>query len=335
MAVETLESPNAAPAGGDFAAEASKFLDQHFSEPAAAESAETTVETTATDTPPANDSESPNSSVESSEALASEAPATPPVATAGETKPNETAGQPASWQPDEVARQAAKNLGLPDEVVRGIRSQDEFNRALQIALATRPIPSAAPSTPATPATPKEPTALEKFVNDDLQDPAAREAVKALMQQHEQVSQQLQQVAQGTQAHQQHVAQQRQREIEQQFDSTLDTLGYELFGKSDALSQDHLQKRSAVWDALYRLGQAGLAREVSPVSVKQAFALAFPEEFEQQLRRTVVSDASARAKAQAASRISAGEARPTSNSATDHPFIDKELLEAGKAAGLSL
>lgn len=325
MAVETLEAPLSAPADPvAFEAEAKAFIDQHLApEPAATEQVEPT------DSPLPADS----SAVEPTEAEASEATATPPVTTAGEAKPNAPVPPPASWQPDEVARQAARNLGLSDEVVRDIRTPEEFYRTLQIAAAVR-TPPAAPSP--VPDKPKEPTALEKFLNDPLQDQDMVAAVRSVVDRNAQVEQQVQQLSQGTQAQQQHVVEQHRQKLVKEFDSVLDGMNVELFGKSDALSNDHVSKREAVWNELVKLANSGVVKDVSPVSVELAMFAARPEEFKEQLRRQVVSDAHAKAKSQSSQRLTVGDGRSTAPAAAqDHPVLDKALIEAGKAAGLSL
>lgn len=292
----TLEAP-AAPVDAEIAAleaqlpaEVVSGLNEHLAnlDAAADDAATTPPETPA---PAATAVEPPDATPET--------PVDQPNAKAETTAPKETVPPPASWQPDEVAMQAAKNLGVPNEVVRGIRTQEDFYRTLQMAAAMR-APTVAASPPA-PETPQEPSALERFLNDPLQDGDQKAAIKALMERDAQREQQLQQLAQGSQAHQEQLAQQRFREVEQLFDQQLDTLGFDTLGKAESQTPDQTALRGKVFQTLFALGQAGLVRDVSSVSIKQALALAMPDEFEQHLRRQTVSAA----RSQADQRLTAG------------------------------
>jgi hypothetical protein len=335
MPTGTIESLTSPPTDREaFIAEASQVIDAHFDD--APETATADTSPAPNETPAPNPSETPNSSVEPSDANAPETVADPANPTPGEATSNDATGAnqqakpvlpPASWQPDDVARQLAQDLGVPDEVVRDIRSQDEFVRVLRVANARRMNPAA----PSPPATPTEPTALEKFLADDVQDPDTRAAVKQLVEQNAQLAQQLQQISQGTQAQQQAAQEQQVRQVEQQFDSVLDGLGYDLFGKSDSLSDEQRDSRASVYGKLWELAQRGLVKDVSPVSVEQAFMLAQPEKYKEQLRRTLAEAA----RSQANSNISAGRSAPTPRSSpTGDLRDDPELLKAAKELGLS-
>lgn len=330
MAAATLEAPPAADPGiakleSQLPAEIVSGLNEHI------------AQLDASDAKPADaPSETPapaETAVEPTDATP-ETEATPSTATTGEAKPNAAVPPPASWQPDEVAKQAARNLGLSDEVVRDIRSAEEFMRVLQLAAASRPAPTPAPS-PATQATEAAKSKWEKIANDELADPDLREAAKEILQKNAQVEQELQQIKQGTQAQEQALHQQRLREVEQQFDRTLDDLGYDALGKTASLTAEQTALRGKVWQSLFALGQAGQVKEVSPDAVEAAIFLADRQVFKEQLRRQTVSAA----RSQADQRLTTGRstAPPRTPPAPEGPDKDPQVaawLEKAKRGELT-
>jgi hypothetical protein len=148
-------------------------------------------------------------------------------------------------------------------------------------------------------------------------------------------QQVEQLTQGTQAQQQAIAQQRYLEVERAFDSQMDAMDVELFGKSDTLTPEQLQTRSAVWDKLVEFSSKGLVRELSPVAIEQAFFAARPQDFKEQLRRQTVSAA----RSQADQRLTAGRTTspPRTPPAPEGPAQDAQVatwLEKAKRGELT-
>lgn len=270
-----------------------------------------------------------------------EAPETPPetpapgatataaTATPANASPNVSAGQPASWQPNEVVRQWARSKGIPEEVVRGFRSAEEFANAVALSdlrHAQQQQPPPATQTQA-------PSALDKFIADDLQDPDVRAAVKEMKEQTAAMQQQLQQLSQGTQQFTQAQQQRAQAEIERIFDQQLDEFADDFLGKRATATPEQMQRRGEVFNGLAILMQHGKATEINRDSLARSLAIAFPEQFQQHLRRTQV----AAAQKQAANKVGAGRtsgkpsAPPPGN---PHDMrLTPDLIAAANQAGI--
>jgi hypothetical protein len=234
-------------------------------------------------TDPTDDDPTDTVDVEDESSASPSAPAATGPQGAGDAAP-----LPASWEPDEVALQLGQELGVSDEVVRGFKSGEEFWRAVALARNSQQQraadPPASPSSPTPPS--KEPSALEKFVADELQDPDVRAAFKELLdQKHTEYT-----------TRQQQEAQERARlEYFQRFEKSLDEFGSDLFGASDKLSEANKQARGTMWDTLLRMQQAGLVKTLDRAAVERAFAFAFPAESQQQTRRQQFDAAKKQAK----------------------------------------
>lgn len=291
-------------------ASALEAINQHFEK----------LDAPAADAAPETPLPGESAEVEQPDALAPEAEAAPSTATTGEAKPNATVPPPASWQPDEVARQAARNLGLPDEVVRDFRSEAEFNRALHIALAMKQ--SAAPQAAPSPTAPKPPSAIDKILADEMADPDVKAALKELVDRDAAKQQVIEQLSQGT-AQQQQAAQQRHfAAVIQSFDKAVDELADDFLGSDRAkASEEHLQRREKLFDVFSKLANQGLVTEINRDAVASAMAIAHPQQFQEQLRRQIASAA----RSQASQRLTAGRTAATPRTPPVHdPANDPEV-----------
>ncbi len=155
----------------------------------------------------------------------------------------------------------------------------------------------------------------------------RAAVKEQNDKLLQMQQQVGQFATMTQQQQQAAWQRQQIEAVQSFDKELDGLDNELFGKAATQTGVQNEKRGALFTTLRQMAQAGLVREINRDSVERAFALAFPKESQEQLRRQLLAQAAADAKAGAQNRLAVGKPAPNPRTKpVDDPAKDPQVKE---------
>jgi hypothetical protein len=238
---------------------------------------------------------------------------------------NDSARPSAPWQPGDDELALAQSLGLDQGDVRGFRDAESFYR---FAAKQRQRQSAAATSPTA-----KTSEIEKLINDPIN--AGDPIVAALKEVHEQnaaMRQQLEGLNQfGRQ--QTEVAQRRQQaEIVQRFDSVLDDLAADLFGKTATQTPEQTAKRDTLFRSLMQLGQAGAVQQIDRESVERVFAFAFPQEFKEQLRRSQVTAA----RKQAQQRLGAGKSTSTPRTAPQKdPRNDPEVQQWAREAGIQV
>jgi hypothetical protein len=270
------------------------------------------------------------------EQLVNGAPETP-SSTPRPTEPSAPASAPqaggdgshpaaSSWQPDDATVALARQLGVPDEVLRGFGSADEFaswRKHTERFLQHRGQQAQPPASPPSQETQQPPPAtdalkqLEEKLQDEFLDPEDKALYQAtydqLKAQHDQLSQ----------------LQQRQielasRQMTDAFDRSADALGFDNLGKGQQLTQEQAAARETVFTAVWALQQAGIVQGFDEDAVKRAYSVAFPQEYQRHLERSLVQ--SARAQSQA--RAGDGRFSKTPPAPFDGPIEkDPELHEA--------
>lgn len=259
---------------------------------------------------PSSSAALPESAAERESPSAQNSPATavPAAATAASAAPanrdDENRQAAPSWQPDEKTRETAIQYGLSDEALRSFGSAENFSlwraqtdrvmlelsnrRAAQQAQQPAPTPQPQAAQPAA-ATPGQKSPIDEFIDSEYTDPDLKKALIAIRDQQSQQQQYLAQLHQREQEQQQQV-------VTRLFDQAIDKVGFENLGNGEQLSDAHIQARAEVYKTLAALGQAGIISKVDEDSVQRAYSVAFPREYQNHLKRSIVT--SARAQAQA-------------------------------------
>jgi hypothetical protein len=271
----TLEAPiGSETLGGDVTlpAETIAEIDAAFAPAADAPADVSPVETPAT---PAVETPVTETAPESSETHSS--------ATVPSTPTNEPAPLPTAWQPGDDERQLAQSMGWHEAVVRGFPSAEAFYRAAATQQAHQRQQAQAASQATQQA---QPDPIQAFLDDPLQDESVKAVVRMQHEQLTQMRQQLGQQGQGFQQHQQALQQaEAQRQI-QQFHSAVDEHYSDFFGKVADTDQGKQTRRQELMQAFSELAQVGRVKDFSRSAIAKAFALAFPEESQQQTLRSL-------------------------------------------------